>query len=348
LAESLKDQDANVRQAAAAALGEIAQDDDVAIPAIVAALQDPSEDTRSAAAQALGKFGSAAVEKAPALVAALKDENVSVRMAAVKSLAAIELPKSLEADLRLGVDDHDIRVRRAAAEVLGREKPQEADNLEDEVTPMVADFAMLMKSLSSGGADARRAAAGLIKLCRIPEPDILEARTDPGPWLPKCARAEFSPPAAALRDPDTLVRRVAAEAMASLGEKATVAIPNLVEALNDRDLTVKQSVEEALSYLGAAAAPAVPALVRALRQDPDSYWAYTALQMIGPAARPAVSLLVSIFSDKHAELELRERAAEALLTIDPAGEETQSAFKEALTDPLTPIRELAAIGLKKD
>jgi HEAT repeat protein len=343
LTGALQDQDADVRRAVIEALADIQREDSVAIPAIAHALQDQSADIRGSAAAALGRFGSAAAQTAPVLVAALKDEDASVRLNAVKSLAAIAPPKSAETSLRLALNDGDIRVRRAAAEALGIEPPQEADNLEDEVKPMVADFPTLMQSLNGGGSAARQAAASLIKFCRYPDPN--EGHSDPGPWLRKCADTEFAPPTEALRSSDTLVRRVASEAMAALGPKAKGAVSNLVEALNDRDETIRGNVEEALSYLGADAAPAVPALMRSLREHPDSYYAYTALQMIGEAARPAVPLLVSIFIDKHADRDVREWAGTALLSIDVTGEEAQAAFKEALTDPLPSIHALAVNGL---
>jgi hypothetical protein len=57
-------------------------------------------------------------------------------------------------------------------------------------------------------------------------------------------------------------------------------------------------------------------------------------------------MLVSTFIDKRATREVREWAATALLSIDPAGKESQTAFKDVLTDSLPSIRELAAIGLK--
>jgi hypothetical protein len=63
---------------------------------------------------------------------------------------------------------------------------------------------------------------------------------------------------------------------------------------------------------------------------------------------PRRRMLVSIFSDKRAERETREWAGTALLSIDPAGDETQAALKEALTDPLSSIQALAAGGLKKN
>jgi HEAT repeat protein len=304
---------------------------------------------RSSAAEALGKYGSAAAEKAPMLLAALKDDSATVRAAAAKSLGQIALRKTVESDLRGALGDPDARVRHAAAEALGMEAAPEPDNLEDDVKPMVADFPTLMQSLNAGGSSgssgARSAAAGLIKFCRYADPN--EGHSDPGPWQRKCADTEFAPPLEALRSSDTLVRRVASEALAALGAKAKDVVGALVEALSDRDETVRGNVQEALSYLGPAAAPAVPALMRSLRERPDSYYAYTALQMIGAAARPAVPMLVSIFSDKHAEREIREWAGVALLSIDPAGDESQAAFQAALNDPMSSIQGLAAQGVKK-
>jgi hypothetical protein len=87
--------------------------------------------------------------------------------------------------------------------------------------------------------------------------------------------------------------------------------------------------------------------MRSVREQPDSYYAYAALQMIGAAARPAVPMLVAIFGDRHAQREIREWAGTALLSIDPAGDETQAAFKAALDDPLASIQALATQGIKK-
>jgi HEAT repeat protein len=134
--------------------------------------------------------------------------------------------------------------------------------------------------------------------------------------------------------------------MAALGRKAAGVVGALVEALGDGDETVRENVKESLSYLGPAAAPAVPALVRSLQDQPDSYYAYAALQKVGAAARPAVPALVSIFRDKHAERESREWAGTALLSIDPAGDESQAAFKEALGDPVSSLQAIAARGLR--
>ncbi|MCI0727447.1 MAG: HEAT repeat domain-containing protein, partial [Chloroflexi bacterium] len=78
LLAALQDEQWDVREAAAGALGQIR--DAAALPALLAALQDEHGHVREAAAGALGQIGDAAA--APALLTALKDEQWDVREAA--------------------------------------------------------------------------------------------------------------------------------------------------------------------------------------------------------------------------------------------------------------------------
>jgi HEAT repeat protein len=56
----------------------------------------------------------------------------------------------------------------------------------------------------------------------------------------------------ALRDPDAVVRRNAAEALSAFGPAAKTAIPQLRLAVNDEDEDVSQAATEALSKIDRA------------------------------------------------------------------------------------------------
>jgi len=92
LLAALKDDDQNVRSAAAEALGGVAAGDPAVTAALVAALKDDDYDVRSAAAGTLGgaAAGDPAVTAAlvAALLAALKDDDRGVRWAAARALSS--------------------------------------------------------------------------------------------------------------------------------------------------------------------------------------------------------------------------------------------------------------------
>lgn len=70
-----KDSDANVRRAAAAALGKIAPEAEKTVPVLTEALKDKSATVKMAAAAALGQFGEDAKSALPSLRELAKDKN---------------------------------------------------------------------------------------------------------------------------------------------------------------------------------------------------------------------------------------------------------------------------------
>ncbi|PWH12861.1 MAG: hypothetical protein DDG58_14935 [Ardenticatenia bacterium] len=84
MSAALRDEDADVREAAAQALGKLG--DAQAVPTLSAALRDENADVRRVAAQALVQIGAQAV---PALSAALRDKNADVCEAAAQALGKI-------------------------------------------------------------------------------------------------------------------------------------------------------------------------------------------------------------------------------------------------------------------
>jgi HEAT repeat protein len=84
-----KDRDANVRKAAATALGQVDPDPSTAVPALTAALRDKAPSVRIAAAGSLGMLGGEAKDAVPALQEAQKDKDRAVSRAASMALRTI-------------------------------------------------------------------------------------------------------------------------------------------------------------------------------------------------------------------------------------------------------------------
>jgi hypothetical protein len=89
LAAALSDADANVREAAAAALSQIGPPAETAVPALAKALSDSNPRVRDLAAIALGSMGAKAARAIPELVKALNDSVDYVRAPAADALGAI-------------------------------------------------------------------------------------------------------------------------------------------------------------------------------------------------------------------------------------------------------------------
>lgn len=72
--------------------------------------------------------------------------------------------------------------------------------------------------------------------------------------------------AQALRDPNPLVRKRAADILARIGPDARDAVPVLIQALDDPEEDVRKAAVRALGEIGPAAEEAVPHLIDALRE----------------------------------------------------------------------------------
>jgi HEAT repeat protein len=88
--QALRDDDWEVRAAAAVELESIGAGAARAVPALIRVLEsDKTEEVRRAAAEALGSIGPAAKEAIPVLARMLSDDDVYMRWAATKALKAI-------------------------------------------------------------------------------------------------------------------------------------------------------------------------------------------------------------------------------------------------------------------
>jgi HEAT repeats/HEAT repeat len=117
LLELLKTPEPNVRAAAAELCRDLKLSSDFVVTELMRALTDNEWQVRQAAAEALGSIGSdRAVD---ALLVALKDNDHYVRSAAAEALGNIGSDRALDA-LILAMKDDDWYVRSKAAEALGK------------------------------------------------------------------------------------------------------------------------------------------------------------------------------------------------------------------------------------
>jgi HEAT repeat protein/beta-lactamase regulating signal transducer with metallopeptidase domain len=241
----LKDEDAEVRQAAAHSLGRLG--DARAVPGLIASLGDAEAGVRAAAAEALGELEDS--RAIPALAALLGDASTEVKQNALEALSQFDrgVPsgnivrlftdpdaevrhraahlagklrdRSASAALATLVRDTNAEVRRAAIESLGELKD-------------VSAAAAIVPALSDGNAEVRRQALDALEELRAPIPDATLI--------------------ALMRDANPEVRGKAAELT---GERSVVAaIPTLKQLLEDGNAEVRGNAIEALGNIGNDAA----------------------------------------------------------------------------------------------
>jgi HEAT repeat protein len=359
LRRALKDEDWQVRQAAAEALGKIGSP---AVPALLEALKDGNWRARKAAAEALGKIGDR--QALPALLEALKDRDEDVLRVAAEALGKIGDPQAVPA-LMEALKDRDGDVRRAAAGALGsigdrQILPALLNALKDEkwwVREAVAEalgkigvpaIPALLKALKDRDGDVRRAAAKALGEIGDPQavPALLEALKNEEWWVREAAAealGKIGDPQAilalleTLKDSDWLVCWAAAEALGSIGDPQI--LPALLNALKDENLWVRRAAAKALGKIGDR--QAVPALLEALK---DKWMCSKAARALGSLGDPqAVPALMEALKDE--EWGVREAAAWALGKI--GDRQAVPALLETLKDEDEDVRWAATMALWK-
>jgi HEAT repeat protein len=381
LVQALNDNDSDIRMGAAEALdklgwqpgddtervqyllakrdwGELTTVGETAAEPLIRALDDNDWAVRTSAAEALGTIGDArAVEP---LIRALHDEYWNVNRAAEKTLGTIGEP-AIEPLIQALLRDNDRKVRASAAGALGRIKNKRA-------------FAPLAQALNDEDVEVRASAADALgKLGWQPGDDTervryLLAKRD---WkgLAKLGEPAVEPLIHALRDNASEVRKRAAEALGTIGDKR--AVEPLVQALKDEYRDVNRSAAEALGTIrdanaveliiqalgdesedvrwGAARAlgaigdkRAVEPLVQALK-DGDSDVRYEAAAALGTMGEPAVESLIQALNDRDSFV--RKKAAKALGTIGDA--RAVEPLIQALQDRDSVVRKEATTSLNK-
>jgi HEAT repeat protein len=318
------EQDSSIREAAAAALGEIG-DAGAVEPLTACALRESDTTVRVTAESALVKIGAPAVEP---LSAALKDSDYRVRKVAADTLGRIGM-SSVEPLISALKDDH-FDVRLSAAGALGQIGDDRA------LKPLIGALNDRNNTVRSAVASA----LGQIGDSRAVEP-LIGASKDRNNTVRSAvagalgqigdARA-VEPLIAALKDGDNNVRLAAASALGQIGDAR--AVEPLIVALADPDGAVPQKAADALDIAGWRPGG---------NENGAAYWvARRRWDKCIEIGTPAVGKLIAAF--KHSDSIVRSSAADALVRI---GAPTVVPLIAALKDGESKVREAAASTLPK-
>jgi HEAT repeat protein len=281
------DQSALVRRSAAFALGSIGKQDDAVRSALAARLKDAEPAVRQNAAWALGRMGDKAL--AP-LKQALKDGDASVRRNAVGALNLLgeDAASGAIPELLACCGSADLEERKAAHGALVRLVGPE--DLKDAKEP-------LLKGLKDVDSEIRFNAA--LAFANIGGPDAAAA-------VPVLLDA--------LKPGDLNSRRQALLALGQIGPNAKAALPAVIAALSDPDETVRHNAAVACIGLKEEAEPAVPGLVKLLTNKNEAErvraQAAVAISRIGykPAVKAAMPEILKLAGDTSEKASVRERA----------------------------------------
>jgi HEAT repeat protein len=310
IAALLQDSHAEVRRAAAWAIGMIGVAAAPHAPAIAALLQDSHAEVQMGAARALGAMGAAAAPHAPAIAALLQDLHAKVQMKAAQAPGAMGAAAAPHAPA-IGslLQGSDRSVREAAARALGAMGAAAAPHV-PAITALLQDSDRVMRGVAAQALGAMRAAAA--------------------PHVPAIA--------ALLQDSDSYVQWAAARALEAMGAAAAPHAPAIAALLQDSHAEVRGAAARALGAIGAAAAPHAPTIA-ALLQDSHAEVrgaAAQALVVMGAAAVPHVPAIAALLQDSHAKV--RGAAAQALVAMGAATVPHVPAIAALLQDSHAKVR----------
>jgi HEAT repeat protein len=308
-----RDPDVRVRQGVAGALGRCGKD---GVPLLLPSLEDAEDGVRRQAVfsilDVLKKTPEAAGDVLPAVRKRLKDKAAPVRLITVQALprcGKAAVPALVEA-----LQDEEAQVRAHALDGIARLKPEAKDVLPDVVRRLKEDPA----------ASVRQSA---LRTLGTLGPDALP------------------PILAALQDRDPTVQNAALKALPQVGPESRRAVGAVKElAATASTPAIRAAAVGALAKIG----PEGPALFEELLALPDSATRLECLKNLaraGNATRAAVPALAAALADRDAEV--RVLAAHVLGQIGPAARDAVEALNKAARDSDETVRASAEKALQR-
>ena len=343
LIEALGDQNWEIRWSAAGALTSFGKKSAMAVPELVGLLRDSEEYVRNAALSTLGKMG-------PISVAAMMDEvakpldysedQLFMKIICIRSLGALGAKAMVSVPLLIKNSTHeDINVRLEA--VIALRKIGGDDSMPGEIGWLAEPDEMIWPKVGPKmeGNFLMFAEAKQMVIYAIVD-TLLQSIDDPDQRVSYAAIkgvANFGKKALPVKDKlvdymnrgSPVIRRVAIDTLANMGEEADDVIPDLVTALSDFDVNVQWAAIQALRVKGNKA---VPELIYMLEYDDDLLTPniLKTFAEIGNEAKDAVNNLLVML--EHDNPQYRALAAEALGEIGEPSKQIISSLESLRSD----------------
>ncbi|MBW4656287.1 MAG: HEAT repeat domain-containing protein [Kaiparowitsia implicata GSE-PSE-MK54-09C] len=354
LINCLGDDNRHVYESAASALGKLAQASPEVVTALINGLRDDDSNVRSSAAEALGQLAQASSEVVTALTNCLSDDNRHVRIIAASALGKLaQASPEVVTALINGLRDDANSVRFRAAEALGQ-----LAQASPEVVPV------LINGLRDDASSVRSSAAEALGQLAQASPEVVTALTnclsDDKSWLVRCRAAsalgklaQASPEVVpvlinGLRDDASNVRSSAASALGQLAQASPEVVTALINGLRDEESSVRSSAAYALGRLAQASPEVVPVLINGLRDDASSVRS-SAASALGQLAQASPEVVTALINGLSDDKSwlVRFRAASALGQLAQASPEVVTALINGLSDEESSVRYGAAEALGK-
>ncbi|MFA6242919.1 MAG: HEAT repeat domain-containing protein, partial [Candidatus Hydrogenedentales bacterium] len=337
LIEKSNDVDANVRRAAA---NDAAKLGAPAVPSLIEAYNSPNEHARVCVARALSIIGPDAKEAIVVLALGLRDDEGWVVRYSLEGLGkmgpeSIPILEGAREFQRKEQDFLDLFPKELEDALASARSLKTAETLDELIASLGTDELTGNRDDTSVPATTRDAS--------LEANTTLESGENP-------YAVRTSTLIAALKDTREGVRIDAAKALRSRAPQAKETVSALIESLSDESPEVQRIVCGALAAFGPDSYVAVPNLVallnqsgEAFKQKPESWEedrararklevgaaAAEALEKIGPGAKDAVPVLMTLLADEYAnpeEAEVYQPQLYAAKTLGGIGPEAASAL----------------------
>ena len=294
LIRSLTDPVAEVRQAAAHALGGLGAAASSASQELTGLLSDSVTSCRQAAADALGAIGPAAAGATAVLAGIATKDHRMVRAAACRALGAIGRPdKGAMSALVDALQDGDSSVRSQAARSLGSigaADPEVTSALKAALDDDFADVRRRVVAAISGIPAALHEL--LTKLMAAVADPAVEVRREVVMALGRTEHARemvVKTLTCSLSDPDAQTRSRAAESLSNFGLDSRAAVPQLARLVHDSVVEVRRNAVVALNSIGVRNLESVSAIEEATRDTDEvvRFAARSALERLIPTSAAA-------------------------------------------------------------
>ena len=357
LIESLGDENWEIRWSAAGALTSFGKKSAMAVPELVMLLRDPEEYVRNAALSTLGKMG-------PISVAAMMDEvskpldyaedQLYMRIVCTRSLGALGAKAMIAVPLLVeNTKSENTAVRLESVTAL--RKIGGDDSMPGEIGWLAEPDEMVWpKGSRSEGNFLMFSEAKQMVIYTIVN-TLLDSIKDPDPQVSYAAikgLTNFGIKALPVKNQlvdfmnrgTPVMRRVAIDALANLGEEGDDVIPDLVSALADFDVNVQWAAIQALRIKGKKA---VPELLYMLEYDDDSLTPniLKTFSEMGQDAIEAINNLIVMLD--HDKAEYRALAAEALGEIGQPSLKVINSLNHLIDDDNANVVKTAEWSLKE-